>query len=142
MFEGLAYFKRVISAPGYPVELCFFHCLRACASWRAYRHSLAFARGTSASSTGITGIAVDVSRFRLDIAPVSLPFDLVAPYFCHAFGGTTLRDVAIGEAPSLFTSDQVCAFLFTVCLLVPCSIVPCSPQRVHKILILGCSSTR
>ena len=30
------YFGDVITAPGYPKELCFFHCLRACAAWRAY----------------------------------------------------------------------------------------------------------
>ena len=41
------------------------------------------------------------------LSAIQFPFDFVAPYFCHAFGGTTIRDWTMGEAPGLLTSEQV-----------------------------------
>lgn len=94
--DTIDYFRRVIEASGYPPELCFAHCLRACSSWRVYRECLTMSTPLRLTSTLATFTS----------STVSFPFDLVAPFFCHAFGGTTFRDWCIAEVPGVFTSDQ------------------------------------
>eukprot|EP00037_Helgoeca_nana_P036737 m.12846 g.12846 ORF g.12846 m.12846 type:complete len:263 (-) comp7905_c0_seq2:1125-1913(-) len=106
--DTIDYFRRVIEASGYPPELCFAHCLRACSSWRVYRECLTMSTPLRLTSTLATFTS----------STVSFPFDLVAPFFCHAFGGTTFRDWCIAEVPGVFTSDQMTKHWLLAWLLV------------------------
>mmetsp|Transcript_10378 Transcript_10378/g.11917 ORF Transcript_10378/g.11917 Transcript_10378/m.11917 type:complete len:262 (-) Transcript_10378:1633-2418(-) len=97
----LRYFANdVILGSGYPWELLFLHAVSANVSWRKHVELARETRGKNLT---------EKRSWLLD------PF---CAYLCHAFGGSTLRDLSMGQTPSLFGNPDVPGGFFLAYLLV------------------------
>lgn len=88
---------------GYPWDLMFVHSLKALASWRS------FTEGAGASMKG--------DRSTL-VPQTSWLYDLICAFLCHGFGGTSVRDLAMAQPPSIFRSkDLLQTWILSYCLI-------------------------
>mmetsp|Transcript_6236 Transcript_6236/g.11087 ORF Transcript_6236/g.11087 Transcript_6236/m.11087 type:complete len:261 (+) Transcript_6236:185-967(+) len=82
----------IILGKGYPWDLVLLHSVYSAASWRSF-----------VEKEGAPG------------ERNSLAYNVVAAFLCHGFGGTTFRDVVIGQPPGVVTNaDVVKAWLLAV----------------------------
>lgn len=103
--------EDVILGSGYPWELMFLHSLKAIASWRSFA-SEAVTAGTAAAAgqgvrLGASAAGAAAAKGAGGSLEPSWVYNVVCAFVCHGFGGTTARDVAMGQAPSIFTSPQL-----------------------------------
>ncbi|GBG28673.1 Trimeric intracellular cation channel type B [Hondaea fermentalgiana] len=89
----VVYFRDHITLDeSYPWDLMFVHSIKALASWRA------FAEGAG---------AVKGRGRELESMKASWIYDLVCGFLCHGFGGTSVRDLAMAQPPSIFRSKDL-----------------------------------
>ena len=102
----MSFLHALVVAPGYPAAIQLPHDLWGISSFRA-------------------------SFSEVEWAAVPWSHKLVGGYFSFCFGGTTLRDLFLGNAPSLIASPTVSKY-WLGCWLLSC----CSPlgDAVHRAL--------
>ena len=93
MDKVVSYVMRdMIHHPGYPASIIFPHCMHVAWTFRRFRGD--------------------------DLSERSIFYQLIAPWFMYGFGGTVLRDLALGRPPSFVASKDIHKYYITALLLM------------------------